>query len=103
MTVRSVPAPGATGGVDLCVVGNVLIDVIMKGIPELPQWGLEVLATGRSEDVGGQGANLARAAVRLGLSTAIVSVVADDAAGGRIRTTLRDAGVDTTGLETGPG
>ena len=42
------------------MVGNVLIDLMMKGVPEIPRWGEEVLATGRSEQIGGQGANLAQ-------------------------------------------
>ncbi len=54
---------------------------MMKGVPEIPRWGEEVLATGRSEQIGGQGANLARAAVRLGLSTELAAVVGDDEPG----------------------
>ena len=91
------------GGLDLCVVGNLLIDLIIKGVPSLPAWGHEVLGTGRSEDVGGQGANLARAAARLGLSTKIVSVVGDDGSGSRIRDTLQadGVGIDTLEVVTG--
>ena len=61
---------------------------MMKGVPEIPRWGEEVLATGRSEQIGGQGANLARAAARLGLSTELAAVVGDDEPGARIRETL---------------
>ena len=87
------------GGLDLCVVGNLVIDLIIKGVPSLPSWGHEVLGTGRSEDVGGQGANLARAATALGLSTKIVSVVGNDASGRRIRETLDADGVGTDTLD----
>jgi ribokinase len=87
------------GGLDLCVVGNLVIDLIIKGVPSLPSWGHEVLGSGRSEDVGGQGANLARAAARLGLSTTIVSVVGDDGSGRRIRDTLQADGVGIGTLE----
>lgn len=92
-------ADAPSGATDLCVVGNLLIDVILRGVRELPEWGQEVLVTGRSEDVGGQGANLARAAVRLGLSTEIVSVVGHDASGSRIREVLGSEGVGTGALE----
>jgi sugar/nucleoside kinase (ribokinase family) len=87
----------------LWVVGNVLIDLMMKGVPEIPRWGEEVLATGRSEQIGGQGANLARAAVRLGLSTELAAVVGDDAPGDRIRATLETEGIGVHALKTATG
>jgi sugar/nucleoside kinase (ribokinase family) len=88
---------------DLCVVGNLLIDLIIKGVPALPKWGQEAIGTGRSDDVGGQGANLARAAAQLGLSTAVASVVGNDASGQRIRDTLQSDGIDTTMVDQVPG
>ncbi|HEX4034476.1 MAG TPA: carbohydrate kinase family protein [Solirubrobacteraceae bacterium] len=88
---------------DLWVVGNVLIDLMMKGVPELPTWGEEVLATGRSEQVGGQGINLARAAARLGLSTELAAVVGDDASGDLIRATLEAEAIGAHALKTETG
>jgi ribokinase len=96
-------ASAQPGTRDLCVVGNLLIDLIIKGVPVLPGWGQEAIGTGRSEDVGGQGANLARAAARLGLSTAVASVVGDDASGRRIHETLTTDGIDTTMVDQVPG
>ena len=61
--------------------------------------GEEVLATCRSEQTGGQGANLARAAVRLGLSTELASVVGDDEPGARIRETLEADGIGADALK----
>ena len=90
---------GERGRTDLWVVGNVLIDLMMKGVPEIPRWGVEVLATDRLEQVGGQGANLARAAVRLGLSTELAAVVGDDGSGVRIRETLEADGVGADALK----
>jgi ribokinase len=90
-------------GADLWVVGNVLIDLMMKGVPEMPRWGEEVLASGRSEQIGGQGANLARAAVRLGLSIELAAVVGDDAPGRRIRATLEAEGIGARALKTATG
>jgi len=99
----AVPEAAGHSRTDLWVVGNVLIDVMMKGVPEVPRWGEEVLATGRSEQVGGQGANLARAASRLGLSTELAAVVGDDEPGARIRETLatEGVGVDALGVAAG--
>jgi sugar/nucleoside kinase (ribokinase family) len=85
------------------VIGNVLIDLMMKGVAEMPRWGEEVLATGHSEQLGGQGANLARAAVRLGLSTELMAVVGDDRAGTRICETLAADGIGTGALKVVPG
>ncbi len=100
------PAPrqGDRGAAyDLCVVGNVLIDLMMRGLADLPRWGEEVLTSGRAEEVGGQGANLARAAAQLGCSTSLIAALGDDPAGRRIRETLQTDGVATDGLEVLPG
>lgn len=98
-----VPETPHASGVDLWVVGNVLIDLMMKGVPAMPRWGEEVLATGRSEQIGGQGANLARAAVHLGLSTELAAVVGDDAPGDRIRATLEVEGIGAHALTAAAG
>jgi ribokinase len=95
-----VRAPPRHSRTDLWIVGNVLIDVMMKGVSEIPRWGAEVLATGRSEQIGGQGANLARAAVRLGLSAELAAVVGDDAPGDRIRAALEAEGIGAHALRT---
>lgn len=99
----ALPDPAGRSPVDLWVVGNVLTDLMMKGIPELPRWGEEVLATGRSEQIGGQGANLARAAARLGLSTELAAVVGDDEPGARIRETLATEGIGADALKIATG
>lgn len=101
--------PGSTGDgrlgarADLWVVGNVLIDLMMKGVSKLPAWGEEVLASGRTEQIGGQGANLARAAVRLDVTTELAAAVGDDEAGTSIRETLGSEGVGTGALKIVPG
>jgi sugar/nucleoside kinase (ribokinase family) len=95
----AIPEAAERSRTDLWVVGNVLIDLMMNGVTEIPRWGEEVLATDRSERVGGQGANLARAAVRLGLSTELAAVVGDDGPGVRIRETLKADGVGADGLK----
>jgi ribokinase len=100
---EALDATAAPAPVDLWVVGNVLIDLMMKGVAELPRWGEEVLASGRSEQVGGQGANLARAAARLDLQTAVAAVVGDDRAGETIRATFEAEGVGAGGLKVASG
>ncbi|WP_022917693.1 PfkB family carbohydrate kinase [Ruania albidiflava] len=52
---------------------------------------------------GGPAATAAVAAARLGMRTAIVAAVGEDAAGGRVRGALRTEGVDVSGLRTVPG
>jgi ribokinase len=99
----AVPNHPGRGSTDLWVVGNVLIDLMMKGVPELPRWGEEVLATGRSEEVGGQGANLARAAARFGLATQLTAIVGDDGPGVRIRETIEAEGIGTDGFKVASG
>src|ERR1019366_5607764 len=75
--------------VRLCVVGNLLIDVILRGVAAMPGWGEEVVCSSRLEVVAGQGPNLALAASRLGVSTGLIGNVGKDAAGSRIRRSWR--------------
>jgi sugar/nucleoside kinase (ribokinase family) len=94
MTISFVktPEPNRTGA-GLCVVGNLTIDVILRGITDLPLWGQEVLSHDRTETVAGQAGAVAFAASALGIATEVVSAVGDDTAGSRIRHELSDSGV----------
>jgi ribokinase len=69
----------------LCVVGNLTIDVILRGVTEMPQWGQEVICHERTETVAGQAGALAFAASAMGIATDVVGAVGDDATGDRIR------------------
>lgn len=89
--------------VRLCVVGNLLIDVILRGVAAMPGWGQEVVCSSRLEVVAGQGPNLALAASRLGVSTGLIGNVGKDAAGSRIRRELEEAGIQIERVETSPG
>lgn len=84
----------------LCVAGNLTIDLILRGVPALPAWGQEVAGTDRVEAVAGQAGYLAFAAARLGLDASVISTVGDDAAGERIRNELHAASVRTNAVET---
>jgi ribokinase len=87
----------------VCIVGNLTIDVIFRGITEMPRWGQEVLCDTRSEAVAGQAGGMAFACVRLGVSAEVVADVGEDAAGERIRRDLGAAGVGVGALTTVPG
>ncbi len=61
--------PDGGGEVDLCIVGNLTIDVIFRGITQMPEWGQEVLCDARTEAVAGQAGGMAFACANLGVRT----------------------------------
>ena len=84
---------------DLLVVGDVNPDVIVRGAPrELAFGQAEQLAAGADLGLGGSAAITACGAARLGLSTAIVGAVGDDAAGRLALDELARRGVDTSSV-----
>jgi sugar/nucleoside kinase (ribokinase family) len=83
----------------LCVLGNLTIDVILRGVTTLPEWGRESLSRERTETVAGQAGNVAFAASAMGVTTEVVGAVGDDATGTRIRTELTAAGVGVEGVD----
>jgi sugar/nucleoside kinase (ribokinase family) len=68
------------GGVDVMLAGTVFLDVVFTGLPAPPEPGVEVWAEGMGSSPGGI-ANLAVAAARLGLRTALAAVFGDDGYG----------------------
>lgn len=62
---------------DLLLAGTVFFDIVFTGLPQPPQPGTEVWAEGMGSSPGGI-ANLAVAASRLGLRTALASGFGDD-------------------------
>lgn len=99
MPVPFAVAPrGQEAPVDLCVVGNLTIDVILRGIDAMPSWGQEVLCSEKTEVVAGQAGGMAFAATALGVRTDVVAEVGDDGAGARIRRELEAAGVGVEAL-----
>jgi len=95
--------PRRRGDVDLCIVGNLTIDVIFRGITQMPQWGQEVLCDTRTEAVAGQAGGMAFACAKLGVRTEVVADVGEDAAGERIRRELGAAAVGVEAVATVPG
>lgn len=84
---------------DLLVVGDINPDVVLRGAPrELAFGQAEQLAEGAALGLGGSAAITACAAARLGLRTAIVGAVGDDAAGRLALGELTRRGVDTSGV-----
>ena len=81
---------------DLFVNGTVFFDVVFTGLPSLPLRGTEVQASGMGSCPGGI-ANLAIAASRLGLHTALAAAFGDDVYGDFCWSTLTEQeGVDLT-------
>jgi ribokinase len=87
-------------GYDLLVVGSANADLVI-GVDRRPAAGETVLGSDLAVHPGGKGANQAVAAARLGARTAVIARVGDDAHGRLLGTSLRSAGVDTTGLLVG--
>lgn len=85
---------------DLLVVGSANADLVI-GVDRRPAAGETVLGSDLITHPGGKGANQAIAAARLGARTAVLARVGDDAHGSLLSGSLREAGVDTTGLLTG--
>ena len=89
--------------VDVAIIGNLTIDVIMRGIEQMPPWGHEVLSHTRTEATAGQAGAMAFACVALGARTEILADVGEDDTGERIRRELQSAGVGTEALGVVPG
>ena len=79
---------------DVIMQGTVFFDIVLTGLPTLPTQGTELLAEGMGSCPGGI-ANLAVAASRLGLRTALAAVFGDDVYGDFLwRTLSEQEGVD---------
>jgi sugar/nucleoside kinase (ribokinase family) len=78
---------------DLLVIGDLNIDLILSGIPRLPEYGEEVLATGLARRLGGSAANFAVCCARLGRRVGFVANVGRDEFGDFLIAELERAGV----------
>src|SRR5581483_10101150 len=79
----------------VCVVGNLNIDLIIRGVAALPVWGQEVAGTSHVAASAGQAGYMAMALGRLGAPTSIVANVGDDLFGRQIVDDLAARGVET--------
>lgn len=80
-------------------VGIAVLDEIFE-VPVLPLAASKYPATARREVAGGIAANAAMAVARLGGAARLISRVAEDSAGQRLRAVLGEAGVDCSGLQS---
>ena len=88
-----------TARFDLLVIGDANPDVVLHGAPrELAYGQAEQLADSGALTMGGSAAITACGGARLGLRTALVSVVGDDAAGRFVLDELGRRGIDTGGV-----
>lgn len=87
---------------DVLVVGDLNIDLIFSGLPRLPQFGEELLATGLVRRLGGSAANFAVCCARLGLDVAFVAKVGRDEFGDFLRGKLQEWGVTTDYVRRDP-
>jgi ribokinase len=87
----------------ICIIGNLNIDLIIRGVPGMPAWGQEVMGADRLQASSGQAGYLAFALRRLGVPTGLVGNVGDDLYGRQILDELNDYGVNTRGVEVASG
>lgn len=86
---------------DVVVVGSLNLDLVVRA-PRQPGGGETISGSHYAEYAGGKGLNQAVAAARSGAAVALVGNVGDDDAGVRLRSIVRDEGIDDTYLATVP-
>jgi ribokinase len=79
------------------VIGNVAVDDTFH-VALMPRPGESILASGRTRDLGGKGANQAIVLARAGLEVRLIAAVGNDGAAEWIRRELALEGLDTNGL-----
>jgi sugar/nucleoside kinase (ribokinase family) len=87
----------------IAIIGNLNIDLILRGIDQMPAWGQEVMGTGHTAASAGQAGTLAMALARFGIPVSVISAVGTDPFGDQILHDLGNAGVDLTAIERAPG
>jgi ribokinase len=86
-----------------CIIGNLNIDLIIRNVPRMPEWGQEVLGDDYLIVSSGQAAYTAFALKKLGVPTGIIGNVGDDLYGSKILNELSAAGVDIAQVEKSTG
>jgi len=84
----------------VCIIGNLNIDLIIRNVPRLPEWGQEVLGDDYVIVSSGQSAYTAFALRNLGIETGIIGNVGDDLYGSKILGELNEKKIDTSQIET---
>jgi len=83
----------------IVVVGSINLDLV-AGADRIPQIGETIIGNSFNTFFGGKGANQAVAAAKLGYPVSMVGNVGNDAFGNQLREGLKNAGVDTTYINT---
>ncbi len=87
----------------VCVIGNLCVDLIIRGVPDMPNWGQEVIGSSHTLISSGQTGYTAFALGRLGIPTSVVGAVGEDSNGTKMIEDLKSYNVDTDGVVTVPG
>lgn len=81
------------------MIGNLNMDLIIRGVPALPVWGQEVIGRGHSLVPAGQAGYTAFALAAMGVRVRLVSQVGADSWGRLIVQSLEQAGVECADVE----
>jgi ribokinase len=82
---------------NIVVIGSANMDTVYS-VPHIPAPGETISSLSVMSNAGGKGANQAVAAGRAGGDAAFIGAVGMDSAGGALKASLADAGVDTSAL-----
>lgn len=88
----------AITGAGVCIVGNLNMDLLIRGVGALPEWGQEVVGVSHQLFPAGQAGYCALALAALEQPVSVIGVVGDDAEGDEIVRVLTDAGADVNGV-----
>lgn len=83
-------------------IGDVNVDIVFAGLPEIPGAEQEILAEGMEVVVGGQTSTIARALSSLGVRVTFVGKLGDDIYGRQALEQLKADGVDVSGITVDP-
>jgi sugar/nucleoside kinase (ribokinase family) len=83
----------------ICVIGNLVIDLIIRQVPHLPKWGTEVVGANRKMYSAGQAAALSFGLSKLGVPVNLIANVGVDTFGDQILDDLRRFKIDTSVVE----
>lgn len=86
----------------VCVIGNLNIDLIVRGIDRMPVWGQEVFGDSHVAASAGQAGYLSMALAGLGVPVSLVSCLGDDRFGDQIAADLTRAGIALDDVERLP-
>ena len=81
------------------ILGNLNIDLIIRGIATMPRWGQEIIGSSYSLVSSGQSTYTAMALARFNVPVGIIGNVGDDLYGEKIIHDLDQAGINVTDIE----